>query len=132
MSLSVIIIILYSSCCFYFCQKIYMLLFYCYLSYYYHHYFQYQNHLFHLYNNSINFGIIGITISKSSALFINAQLIFDMHDLNWTLFLKISFLFLVLSSLSPSTIILPFTKIYASLQSHKSDLNIEVLNLILC
>ena len=52
-----------------------------------------------------------------------------MHDLNGALFLKISFLFLVLASLSPSTVTLPFTTIYSLIQSHKSDLNIEVLNL---
>ena len=51
----------------------------------------------------------------------NVQLIFDMHDLNGTLFWNISFLFLVLSSLSPSTIIIPFKKIYTSLQSHKAE-----------
>ena len=55
---------------------------------------------------------------------------FDMHDLNEALFLKNSFLSLFLISSSPSTVIVPFTTIYASLKSHKSDLSIEVLNLI--
>ena len=54
-----------------------------------------------------------------------------MHDLNEELYLKISLLFLVLASFSPSTVIVSFTTIYASLKSHESDLNIEVLNLIL-
>ena len=54
-----------------------------------------------------------------------------MHDLNEELYLKISLLFLVLVSFSPSTVIVSFTTIYASLKSHESDLNIEVLNLIL-
>ena len=60
----------------------------------------------------------------------NMLLIFNMYDLNGELFLKISFLFLDLASLSPSTVILDFTAIYASLSSDKSDLNLEVLNLI--
>ena len=47
-------------------------------------------------------------MSRSSALSIHVLLIFDMYDLNRTLFLQINFLFLVLSSLSPSTLILPF------------------------
>ena len=52
-----------------------------------------------------------------------------MDNLNGALFLKIFFLFLVFISLSPSIVILTFTKIYASLYSYKSDLNIEILNL---
>ena len=55
---------------------------------------------------------------------------FDMHDLNEVLFLKDSFLSLFLFSSSPSTVVVPFTRIYTSLKSHKSDLSIEVLNLI--
>ena len=54
-------------------------------------------------------------ISRSSALSINMLLIFDVHDLNGALFLKISFLFHALTLLSPVTAILPFTTIYASL-----------------
>ena len=48
-------------------------------------------------------------------VYVNVLLIFNMHDLNEALFLMISFLFLVFSWLSPSTVILPFTTIYASL-----------------
>ena len=44
--------------------------------------------------------IIDITTSISSALSINVLLILDVDDLNNTLFLKISFLFLALSSSS--------------------------------
>ena len=51
-----------------------------------------------------------------------------MHDLNGALFLKISFLFLVLST-SSQLFFLPFTIAYASLQSQKSDVNTDVLNL---
>ena len=55
---------------------------------------------------------ICITISRSSALSTNVLLIFDMHDLDKALFLKISFLFLVLASLSPLKLILPFKAAY--------------------
>ena len=58
---------------------------------------------------------IGMTISRSCGLSIDLLLIFDMHDLNGALFLKVSFLFLVLALLPPVTIILPFTTIYATL-----------------
>ena len=52
-----------------------------------------------------------MTIFRSSALSINELLIFDMRDQNGALFLKVSFF---LALLSPSTVILPFTSIYAS------------------
>ena len=80
-----------------------------------------------LYSNKLH---IGITISRSFALSINALLIFDMRDINEALFLKVGFLFLLLLELVPVTLIIPFTTVYASLYSHKSDLKIEVLNLI--
>ena len=44
---------------------------------------------------------------KNSAKSTNMLLNFQIHDLNGELFLKNSFFFLVLSSLSPSTIIVP-------------------------
>ena len=53
-----------------------------------------------------------------------------MRDINEALFLKVGFLFLLLLELVPVTLIIPFTTVYASLYSHKSDLKIEVLNLI--
>ena len=56
-----------------------------------------------------------ITISTSSTLSINLQLIFDMHDLNGAIFLKISFLFFLLVLLVTLTLIYPVTTIYASL-----------------
>ena len=57
----------------------------------------------------------GIAISRSSALFINVLLVFDMYDLNKALLLNISFLFLLLALLVPETVFLPFTAVYASL-----------------
>ena len=60
----------------------------------------------------------------------NVLLIFDIHDLNGALFLKISYSFSMLALLSRLTAISPFATIYASLKSHKSDLNKEVLNLM--
>ena len=68
---------------------------------------------------------IGITISKSFALSINALLIFDIHDLNGTLFLKTIFLFLLLSLLS-------LLQQYLHGYIAKSVLDIEVLNLYFC
>ena len=56
-------------------------------------------------------------------------LIFDIHHLNGALFLEDSFLSLFLLSPSPSIVIVSFTTIYSSLQSRKSDLKIEVVNL---
>ena len=58
---------------------------------------------------------MGNTVLRSPALSINVLLIFDMHDLNGALFLKINFLFLLLASLFPLTVILPFTTKYTSL-----------------
>ena len=52
---------------------------------------------------------------RSSALSTNVLLIFDIHDLNGTLFLKMSFLFILLASLVPLTLMLPYTTTYASL-----------------
>ena len=76
---------------------------------------------------------ISITISRSSALSLNVLLIFDIHELNGALFLKVSFLSTLLTRLLPATLILLFTTIHASLyysQIDKSDLSIEVFNLI--
>ena len=53
-----------------------------------------------------------------------------MHDLNGALFLNTIFLFILLALFVPATLILHFTTIYASLWSHKPDLNIEALDLI--
>ena len=59
-----------------------------------------------------------------------------MQSVNGTQFLKITILFLSSNQLAvssfpaPVIVIVPFTSIYASLYSHKCDLNIEVLNLI--
>ena len=70
------------------------------------------------------------TISRS-ALYVNVLLIFEMHDLNGGLFLNatslsgLSFSFAAAAKRS----IVPFTTIYASLLSHKYDLNIDVFNL---
>ena len=55
------------------------------------------------------------SISRSSALSKNVQLIFDMDDINGTIFLKASFLLFLLIGLSPSAVILPFTTICATL-----------------
>ena len=57
----------------------------------------------------------GITTSKSSMLPLNMLLIFDMHDLNGSLFLKDIFLFLLLARLVHVTLILSFTAIYATI-----------------
>ena len=54
--------------------------------------------------------------------------IFDMHNPNKQLFLKTSFLFLLLAFLVPVALIVPLTTIHLSLKSRISDLNIEVLN----
>ena len=56
-------------------------------------------------------------------------LIFEMELINGALFLNVTALFLfILSGLV--TVIVPFTTIYASLKSHKSDFRIDVLILI--
>ena len=54
-------------------------------------------------------------MSRSSALFTSILSVFDMHDRNGALILKISFLFVISASSSPSTVIVPFITIYASL-----------------
>ena len=56
-------------------------------------------------------------------------LIFEMQERNGALFLKANFLSYALLS-GFVTVIVPFTTIYASLKSHKSNLSIDVLNLI--
>ena len=101
-------------------------------------FFSLYDHLLHLHKSSTNFPMPKSNyhcfnrlhidaILRSSALSINVLLIFYMHDLNGALFLKIRFLFLVFST-SPQLFFLPFTIAYASLQSQKSDVNIDVLN----
>ena len=55
------------------------------------------------------------SISRSSALSKTVQLIFYMDDINGTIFLKASFLLILLIGLSPSVVILPFTAICATL-----------------
>ena len=72
---------------------------------------------------------MGITTSKSSALSMNILLIFEMHETNGALFLEANFLSYV-SLFGSVTVIFPFTTIYASLKSHRSDLSMDVLNLI--
>ena len=110
-------------------QKIYLLLFYCYLSYnYLQDYFNLHHHLLHLYINFTNFlmsqnnfcyfltnYILGQYNITSSALSINILLVFNMHERNGTLFLKVRFLFPPLALTVPTTVILPFIIIYASL-----------------
>ena len=73
-----------------------------------------------------------MTISRSSAFSINALLIFYMNNLNGALFFNTNS-FSVLSSLFAAAAkisIAPFSKIHGLLYSHKSYLNIGVLNLI--
>ena len=55
----------------------------------------------------------------NSALFLNATALF--------IYL---FIYLFIGLFGAPTVISPFTKIYASLKSHKSDLNIDVLFII--
>ena len=55
-----------------------------------------------LYSNK---SYIDIKISRPSALSINTLLIFDIHDLNGSLFLKVSFFFLLAFSV-PATLII--------------------------
>ena len=58
-----------------------------------------------------------MTISRSSALFVNVLIIFEIHDLNGALFLNatsfsaLSFSFAAAAKIS----IVPFTTVYASL-----------------
>ena len=64
---------------------------------------------------------------------INALLIFDMQLINGVLFLNPNNLFLM--SIKPLSsafvrVTVPLTTRYASQKSHKSDLSIDVLNLI--
>ena len=58
-------------------------------------------------------------MSRSSALSVNVVLLFDIHDLNRALPLKVSLLVILLVSycslLLPITFNLPFTNLYASL-----------------
>ena len=54
---------------------------------------------------------------------------FEMQVTNGALFLKAHFLSYALLS-GFVTVIVPFTTIYASLESHRSDLSTDVLNLI--
>ena len=67
---------------------------------------------------------MGIRTSKLSALSINVLLIFEMQERNGALFLKAHFLSYA-SLLGFVTVLFPFTTIYASLESHKSDLSID-------
>ena len=53
-------------------------------------------------------------MSRSSVLPINVLLIFDMHDLNDALFLKVSFCFLLVF-IMPTALTLPLTTISTSL-----------------
>ena len=78
-----------------------------------------------------------MTISRSSAMYVNVLLIFDMLDLNEALFFKASFLFIWLFIylfdywlLFIYLIILLFTTIYTWLKSIKFDYSTGLLNLI--
>ena len=78
-----------------------------------------------------------MTISRSSAMYVNVLLIFDMLDLNEALFFKASFLFIWLFIylfdywlLFIYLIILLFTTIYTWLKSLKFDYSTGLLNLI--
>ena len=79
---------------------------------------------------------IGIITSIYFALAILVTLILLMKSVNGTQFLYITPLFLSSArfpaSLSPISliVIVPLTNMYASLQSYKFDLTIDVLNLI--
>ena len=68
-------------------------------------------------------------MSKSSALSVRVSLIFEMQLRNGALFLKANFLSYALLT-GFVTVIFPLTTIYAPLKSHRSDLSIDVLNLI--
>ena len=68
-------------------------------------------------------------MSKSSALSISVLLIFEMQLRNSALFLSANFLSYALL-FGFVTFIFPVTIIYASVESHRSDLKIDVLNLI--
>ena len=68
-------------------------------------------------------------MSSYSALSMNVLLTLKMQLVKDALFLKDNFSSYALLSES-LTVIVPLTTIYVSLQSHKSDLSIDVLNLI--
>ena len=68
-------------------------------------------------------------MSSYSTLSMNVLLTLKMQLVKDALFLKDNILSYALLSES-LTVIVPLTTIYVSLQSHKSDLSIDVLNLI--
>ena len=68
-------------------------------------------------------------MSSYSALSMNVLLTLKMQLVKDALFLKDNFSSYALLSES-LTVIVPLTTIYVSLQSHKSELSIDVLNLI--
>ena len=57
-----------------------------------------------------------------------------MQSVNGAQFLNITFLLVLFASTLAAAVLLtdifPLTSVYASLQSHKLDLNVDVLNLI--
>ena len=70
-------------------------------------------------------------MSKSSAFSSNTSFIFEMQEINGALFFKITYLLISSLSLSSAlTVTFPLTTIYISLKSHRTDLNVDVLNLI--
>ena len=70
-------------------------------------------------------------MAKSSTFSTNTPFIFDMQEINGALFFKITCLFISSLSLSSAlTVKIPLTTIYALLNSHKSYLKIDILNLI--
>ena len=68
-------------------------------------------------------------MSRTCDLSMKKLLIFDMHDLNGALFLKIRFSFFSFASFLLATVIHLFTTTYASLQPRRFDLNDGELNL---
>ena len=62
-------------------------------------------------------------------LSVSVLLSFELQEVNGALFLRANFL-LQFASFGSVTVIVPLTTIYASLKSHKSDLSVDVLNLI--
>ena len=71
-----------------------------------------------------------MTISRSSAFSINVLLIFHMNNLNGALFFNTNSFSVLLSLFAAAAkiSIVPFSKIYGLLYSHKSHLNIGVLS----
>ena len=75
-----------------------------------------------------------MTTSKSSALSVNTLLIFDVQLVNGALLLNAKDLFLM--SIKPPSavafvrVIIPLKTMYALIKPHRSDLRIDVLNLI--